>query len=150
MGATNEEVPRQSLRSTDRRYLCVLRKVLEVCTRKTPRRHQRCSRGLPFPPRVLRPNAFTPRMGTRLPILGKTVRWRLGRYVMMQAEERFRRYRRQAQHIAHLVPTDKSQEQFIRACGEVECELCGLQLYDHPFVKENHLTLRCDGQWCHL
>ena len=62
-------------------------------------------------------------------------------------ETTLRRFRRMAIMLASQIP---GSDDFVRASGQAHCELCGLELIDHPVCGDELLHVRCDGVLCKL
>ena len=58
--------------------------------------------------------------------------------------EKWRRFRKMAQNMSYLI-TMSPYDNPNRASGQAECELCGLEYYDHPEVKYT-VVRTCDGR----
>lgn len=68
----------------------------------------------------------------------------------MGADEKWRRYRKQARMMAMMVDVAFAEENFVCAGGRCVCEHCGLEYLDHPAVFDEVLHLLCDGTFVKL
>lgn len=64
--------------------------------------------------------------------------------------EKWRRYRKQAENLAKMIPTEDRDSSGDRASGLCICESCGLDYRDHPESEIAGLTIVCDGRLLHL
>lgn len=67
----------------------------------------------------------------------------------MDADERRRRTKRMAEHMAAKLDFGTKPD-FERASGAAVCVLCGLEYFDHPYRIDLALTVACDGRLLHL
>jgi hypothetical protein len=69
----------------------------------------------------------------------------------MSYEEKYLRMKRQALQMAKIIANfTGGVEHFERSSGNAICSVCGLEMFNHPYVASETLTIDCEGRWLHL